>query len=126
MYDALALTKKELAGRVPLIGFAGAPWTIFAYMVEGGGSKTFSKARKMLFREPELAHALLEKITRTTIAYLKEKVKHGADLIQLFDSWAGILSPALYKEFAIPYLRQITEALREEEAETQRRPRAAC
>lgn len=115
VYDALALTKKELAGRVPLIGFAGAPWTIFAYMVEGGGSKTFSKARKMLFREPELAHALLEKITRTTIAYLKEKVKHGADLIQLFDSWAGILSPALYKEFAIPYLRQITEALREEE-----------
>lgn len=115
VYDALALTKKELAGRVPLIGFAGAPWTIFAYMVEGGGSKTFSKARKMLFREPELAHALLGKITSTTIAYLKQKVKHGADLIQLFDSWAGILSPALYKEFAIPYLRQITEALREEE-----------
>ncbi|WP_367389413.1 uroporphyrinogen decarboxylase [Lewinella sp. LCG006] len=114
VYDALTLTKKQLAGRVPLIGFAGAPWTIMAYMVEGGGSKTFSKARKMLFREPAMAHALLEKITITTIAYLKQKVKHGADLIQLFDSWAGILSPELYREFAIPYLRQITEALRED------------
>lgn len=114
VYDALTLTKQQLAGRVPLIGFAGAPWTIMAYMVEGGGSKTFSKARKMLFREPAMAHALLEKITITTIAYLKQKVKHGADLIQLFDSWAGILSPALYREFAIPYLRQITEALRED------------
>lgn len=113
VYDALSLTKQQLAGRVPLIGFAGAPWTILAYMVEGGGSKTFSKARKLLYREPAMAHALLEKITLTTIAYLKLKVQHGADLIQLFDSWAGILTPALYQEFAIPYLRQITEALRE-------------
>ena len=112
VYEALEHTKRLLAGRIPLIGFAGAPWTILAYMVEGGGSKTFSKARRMLYREPALAHALLEKITTTTIAYLKQKVKHGADLIQLFDSWAGILTPALYREFAIPYLRRITEALR--------------
>mgnify|MGYP000259394815 FL=1 len=114
VYDALALTKKQLAGRVPLIGFAGAPWTIFAYMIEGGGSKTFSKARRMLFREPALAHSLLEKITTTTIAYLKLKVQHGADLIQLFDSWAGILSPKLYNEFALPYLGRIAAALNEE------------
>jgi len=111
VYDALAITKKNLAGRVPLIGFAGAPWTILAYMVEGSGSKTFSKARKLLYREPALAHLLLQKITDTTIAYLKQKVPHGADLIQLFDSWAGILSPAQYRTFAIPYLRQLVVAL---------------
>lgn len=111
VYDALAITRRELAGRVPLIGFAGAPWTILAYMVEGGGSKTFSKARKFLYTEPALAHRLLQKITDTTIAYLRQKVAHGADLIQIFDSWAGILSPEQYRTFAIPYLRQIAEAV---------------
>ena len=111
VYDALTLTKKELAGRVPLIGFAGAPWTILAYMVEGQGSKTFSKARRLLYQDESLAHQLLERITEATIVYLKEKVRHGADLIQLFDSWAGILTPDLYRSFAIPYLKAITEAL---------------
>lgn len=111
VYDALAITKRELAGRVPLIGFAGAPWTILAYMVEGGGSKTFSKARKFLYTEPILAHLLLQKITDTTIAYLLQKAEHGADLIQIFDSWAGILSPEQYRTFSIPYLRQIAAAL---------------
>lgn len=114
VYDALRLTKKQLAGRVPLIGFAGAPWTILAYMVEGGGSKTFSKARRFLYTEPALAHRLLRKITDTTIAYLKQKVAHGADLIQLFDSWAGILPPAQYRAFALPYLRDISAALSQE------------
>jgi uroporphyrinogen decarboxylase len=113
VYQALRITKKELNGRVPLIGFAGAPWTILAYMVEGGGSKTFSKARKMLYAEPAQAHALLQKITDTTIVYLKQQVAAGADLIQLFDSWAGELAPAHYQAFAIPYLKQICDAIPE-------------
>lgn len=111
VYQALQITKKALNNRVPLIGFAGAPWTIFAYMLEGSGSKTFSKARRMLYADPALSHALLQKITDTTIAYLQGQVRHGADLIQLFDSWAGELSPAHYSTFAVPYLRQICEAL---------------
>ncbi len=110
VYEALRITKKNLAGRTPLIGFAGAPWTILAYMVEGQGSKTFSKAKKYLYREPVLAHQLLAKITETTIAYLKKKVENGADMLQLFDSWAGILSPAQYQDFAIPYIKQICDA----------------
>lgn len=113
VFDALRLTKQVLAGRVPLIGFAGAPWTILAYMVEGGGSKTFSRARRLLYAEPALAHALLQKITDTTIAYLRGQVAAGANLLQLFDSWAGELSPAHYRTFAVPYLRQICEALPE-------------
>lgn len=111
VYEALRITKRELAGRVPLIGFAGAPWTILAYMVEGGGSKTFSKARRMLYAEPALAHKLLEKITDSTIEYLKGQVAAGADLLQIFDSWAGELPPAHYREFAVPCLRRICEAL---------------
>lgn len=111
--DALRVTKQALQNRVPLIGFAGAPWTIMAYMVEGGGSKTFSKARRMLYAEPKWAHALLQKITDTTIEYLQTQVRSGADLIQVFDSWAGELPPEHYREFAIPYLRQICEALPE-------------
>jgi uroporphyrinogen decarboxylase len=80
-------------------------------MLEGGGSKTFSKARKMLYTQPEAAHLLLQKITDTTIAYLKGQILAGADLIQLFDSWAGELPPAHYREFAVPYLRQICESI---------------
>ncbi|MCE7921926.1 MAG: uroporphyrinogen decarboxylase [Haliscomenobacteraceae bacterium CHB4] len=113
VYEALRITKRELAGRVPLLGFAGAPWTILAYMVEGSGSKTFSKARRMLYAEPELAHALLQKITDTTIQYLKNQVTAGADLVQIFDSWAGELPPEHYRVFAVPYLGQICEALPE-------------
>lgn len=111
--DAIKLTKRQLNGRVPLIGFAGAPWTIFSYMIEGGGSKTFSKAKKMLYTNPSLAHRLLEKITQSTINYLKGQIVAGADLIQLFDSWAGILSPEQYKEFSLPYISQICEAIEE-------------
>ena len=113
VYEALRVTKRGLAGRVPLIGFAGAPWTLLAYMVEGSGSKTFSKARRLLYAEPAIAHALLQKITDTTIVYLKNQVRAGADLLQIFDSWAGELPPEHYRLFAIPYLRQICEALPE-------------
>ena len=111
VYDALDATKKRLDDRVPLIGFAGAPWTIFAYMVEGGGSKTFSKARRLLYQNPTLSHQLLEKIAIATAAYLKEKTRHGADLIQLFDSWAGVLPPAHYREFSLRYIELICREL---------------
>lgn len=109
--DAIRLTKKELDGRVPLIGFAGAPWTIFAYMVEGKGSKTFSDAKKMLYTHPDLSHKLLDLITKSTINYLKAQVEAGADLIQVFDSWAGILSPDQYNEFSLPYISKICDAI---------------
>src|SRR5690554_1020631 len=89
VYNALRITKNELQGRVPLIGFAGAPWTIFAYMIEGSGSKTFSKARKFLYLDKELSHTLLDKITTVTIEYLKRQIASGADMLQIFDSWAG-------------------------------------
>lgn len=111
VYEALRITRRELTGRVPLIGFAGAPWTIFSYMVEGQGSKTFSKAKKMLYTEPELSRQLLDKITDTTIAYLQQKVQAGADLIQVFDSWAGILSPHQYRTFAMPCLQRIADSI---------------
>ncbi|MBX3164876.1 MAG: uroporphyrinogen decarboxylase [Bacteroidetes bacterium] len=109
--EAIQLTKKELNNRVPLIGFAGAPWTIFAYMIEGSGSKTFSKAKQFLYTQPELAHQLLEKITQSTINYLQAQVKAGADLIQLFDSWAGVLSEKMFYEFSLKYMSKICDAL---------------
>lgn len=111
--EAIDIVKRELNGRVPLIGFAGAPFTILCYMIEGQGSKTFSKAKKMLYTQPKLAHTLLQKITDSTIAYLKAQISHGADLVQVFDSWAGILSPSQYKAFALPYIKQICDAIEE-------------
>ncbi len=110
--DAIALAKKQLDGRVPLIGFAGAPWTILAYMVEGKGSKTFSEAKKFLYTQPRTAHALLEKIAASTINYLSAQVEAGADILQLFDSWAGILSPEMYKEFSLRYIRVICDEVK--------------
>lgn len=112
--EALSLTKKELNGRVPLIGFAGAPWTILCYMVEGKGSKTWDKAKQFAFTQPAVAHQLLQKITDITISYLKAQVKAGADTVQVFDSWAGSLSPADFKIFAQPYLLQIADALKDD------------
>ena len=109
--DAIQLTKRELNGRVPLIGFAGAPWTIFAYMVEGSGSKTFSEARKMLYQNPELSHELLQMITESTIEYLQAQIESGADMIQVFDSWAGILEPNQYREFSLKYINQICDSI---------------
>jgi uroporphyrinogen decarboxylase len=109
--DALELTKRELNGRIPLIGFAGAPWTILCYMVEGKGSKTWDKAKQFAYTEPELTHQLLDKITNCTIEYLKAQARAGADLVQVFDSWAGSLSPEDFKAFAQPYLVKIADAL---------------
>ena len=111
---ALSLTKQELNGEVPLIGFAGAPFTILCYMVEGKGSKTWEKAKQFCFTQPELAHQLLHKITDTTIQYLKAQTKSGADVLQVFDSWSGCLSPEDFKLFAQPYLVQIADALKDD------------
>ncbi|MEO1655215.1 MAG: uroporphyrinogen decarboxylase [Bacteroidota bacterium] len=111
--EAIRITKKNLQGRVPLIGFAGAPWTIFAYMVEGEGSKTFSKAKRLLYQRPDLAHQLLDKITQSTIAYLKAQIKAGANLVQIFDSWAGLLSASVYQTFSNHYIQRICEAIQE-------------
>lgn len=109
--NAIRLTKKELNNRVPLIGFAGAPFTIFCYMTEGKGSKTFSIAKKLLYTDPGFAHALLQRITDSTISYLRAQVRAGANLVQIFDSWAGILSPEQYRVFSLPYIKQICDAL---------------
>lgn len=111
--EAIKLTNRELNGRVPLIGFAGAPWTIFCYMVEGHGSKTFSEARKMLYTNPTLAHELLSRITQVTIQYLKAQIQAGAHMVQVFDSWAGILGTEQYAEFSLRYLKEITDAVTE-------------
>jgi uroporphyrinogen decarboxylase len=111
VYDAIRLTKNALNGRVPLIGFAGAPFTILCYMVEGKGSKTFDKAKEFCFAQPELAHQLLNKITDVTVEYLKRQVKAGADVLQVFDSWSGLLSPQDFRIFSQPYLEKISDAL---------------
>lgn len=109
--EAIECTVDALAGRVPLIGFAGAPWTIFSYMTEGSGSKTFSKAKRLLYMSPDLSHALLDKITEATISYLRMQVEAGADIVQVFDSWAGVLDARTYAAFSIPYLERICTAL---------------
>ena len=110
---AITLTKEKLNDEIPLIGFAGSPWTILCYCVEGQGSKSFDKARGLCFSQPEVAHQLLQKITDTTIAYLKAKVEAGVNAVQVFDSWGGMLSPTDYQEFSWPYIQQIVDALKD-------------
>ncbi len=112
--EAIKLTKEKLNDEVPLIGFAGSPWTILCYCVQGQGSKTYDKAKKFCFTQPQVAHQLLQKITDTTIAYLKEKVKAGCNAVQIFDSWGGMLSPVDYQEFSWQYINQIIEALKDD------------
>ncbi len=112
--DAITMTKEKLNDEVPLIGFAGSPWTLLCYCVEGQGSKSFDKARGFCFTQPKAAHELLQKITDTTIAYLKAKVKAGVNAVQVFDSWGGMLSPQDYQEFSWKYIQQIVDALKDE------------
>jgi uroporphyrinogen decarboxylase len=109
--DALRITRQRLDGRASLIGFAGAPWTILCYMVEGKGSKDFSRVKQFCYTQPEAARHLLEVITRTTIDYLNAQVLAGAQAIQVFDSWAGLLSPEDFSEWAFPYLKTISEQI---------------
>jgi uroporphyrinogen decarboxylase len=111
--EAVRQIKAGLAGRVPLIGFAGAPFTMMTYAVEGGGSKDYAQTKKLLFGDAAAAHALLDKIARTTAAYLEAQVRAGADAVQLFDSWAGILSPRDFREFALRWAKRVIELLRE-------------
>jgi uroporphyrinogen decarboxylase len=105
--DAIALTKKELNGRVPLIGFSGAPWTLLTYMVEGHGSKTFSNVKKLIYNNPELAHKILYKLTDAVADYLSAQIEAGANAVQIFDTWAGMLSPRDYLVFALKYVNQV-------------------
>ncbi len=112
--DAVKMTKQALNDRVPLIGFAGSPWTLLCYAVQGQGSKNFDIAKAFCFSQPELAHRLLQMITDTTIDYLKAKVAAGVDAVQLFDSWGGLLSPDDYNIFSWPYIQQIVTALKDD------------
>ncbi len=114
VYQAIKATKGLLNNEIPLIGFAGSPWTILCYVVQGQGSKTFDKAKAFCFTNPIAAHQLLQKITDTTIAYLKAKVNAGVDTVQIFDSWGGMLSPVDYQEFSWQYINQIIEALKDD------------
>src|SRR5690606_28905551 len=113
VFDAIELTLEKLDNEIPLIGFAGSPWTILCYCVEGKGSKAFDIAKSFCFQNPVAAHELLQKITDTTIAYLLKKVENGCDVIQIFDSWGGMLSPKDYDEFSWIYIEQIINALSE-------------
>jgi uroporphyrinogen decarboxylase len=110
--DAIRLLRRELPASVPLIGFAGAPFTMAAYLVEGGGSRTFTTLRALLFNDPPTAHQLLAICTETVISYLTEQVRAGAQAAMLFDTWAGLLSPADVRRFALPYARRVTDAIR--------------
>ena len=112
--DAVKMTKHALNNKVPLIGFAGSPWTLLCYAVQGQGSKNFDIAKAFCFSQPELAHRLLQMITDTTIDYLKAKVAAGVDAVQLFDSWGGLLSPEDYNIFSWPYIQQIVTALKDD------------
>ncbi len=109
--DALTATRHALGGRVPLFGFCGAPWTLMAYMIEGGGSKTFSRSKAWLYRFPDESHALLGLLTEALIDFLMAQIEAGAQIVQIFDTWAGLLSPDQYAAFCLPYLQRIGDAL---------------
>lgn len=110
--DTIRMLRKELADKVPLIGFSGAPFTLATYMVEGGSSKSFFETKKMMYAAPELYGAMLDKVTECTISYLQAQVEAGAQALQVFDSWAGALAPCDYAEFAYPYVKRIIDALK--------------
>lgn len=112
VYDAVALTVRRLEGRVPLFGFAGAPWTLAAYMIEGGGSRHFARSKRWLYAYPEAARALLDAVTEVVVAHLRAQADAGAHLLQVFDSWAGELAPDHFATFALPALARIADALK--------------
>jgi len=110
--DAVRTIRRELDGSVPLIGFSGSPWTLACYMVEGGGSDNYGTIKAMAFNRPELLHRMLGTVTDAVIAYLAAQRAAGAQALQVFDTWGGVLSPALYREFSLPYLERIARELR--------------
>ncbi len=113
-YDAVALTIKQLAGRVPLIGFAGGPFTLASYALEGGSSRSYITTKRMMFSQPKQWHALLEKFADVVTNYLLNQIRAGAQAIQLFDSWVGCLAPGDYEEYALPHVTRIIDRLRPE------------
>jgi len=114
VFDAVSLIRRELAGRVPLIGFAGSPWTLACYMVEGGSSSDFSRIRSLLYDQPELLHHLLNVLALTITDYLNEQIAAGAQAVQIFDTWGGLLTSAAYREFSLAYAKKIIAGLRRE------------
>jgi uroporphyrinogen decarboxylase len=112
VYDAIRILRRELEGRAPLIGFAAAPLTLAAYLVEGAGSKSFERLKGLLFGEPAAAHRLFDKVTAATARHLEAQIEAGAEAIQLFDTWAGLLAGTEYREFGLRYARQVLERLR--------------
>jgi len=109
--DAIRLVRRELDGLVPLIGFSGSPWTLATYMVEGGSSKSFNKIKKLIYNEPASAHMLLEKLADSVTDYLNMQIQSGAQAVQIFDTWGGILSPECFTEFSLRYLQRIVSGL---------------
>lgn len=118
VFETIRIARRALAGRVPLVGFAGAPFTLAAYLSEGEGSRTFGHWKRMLYGASEIAHGLLEKVTLTTIRYVVAQARAGAQAIQLFDTWAGLLSASDYATFALPYARRVLDAVRAEHVPT--------
>lgn len=110
--DAISMTKMELKNRVPLIGFSGSPFTLMTYMVEGRSSKNFAKVKNLIYTEPKLAHKLLTKLSKAVTAYLNAQIDAGADAVQIFDTWGGILSPELYLEFSLKYMKEIIAGIK--------------
>ena len=112
--DAISLTRREIGGKVPLLGFSGSPWTLATYMIEGGSSKTFGKAKKLVYQEPETAHLLLGKLADTVTDYLNAQIEAGAQGVQIFDTWGGALSFDAYREFSLHYMQRIVSGLKRE------------
>jgi uroporphyrinogen decarboxylase len=112
--DAVRLIRKELDGSVPLIGFAGSPWTLATYMIEGGSSKDFGKIKKMLYQEPDTLHLLLDHVAKAVVLYLNAQINAGAQVIQIFDTWGGVLTTPAYHAFSLAYMKQILNELKRE------------
>ena len=113
VFESIRILRRELDGRVPLIGFGASPFTLCAYLCEGEGSRSFEHWKGMLYGAPDVAHALLEKVTKTTIAYLVAQAGAGAQVIQVFDTWAGLISRADYEAFALPYVKRVVAAVKQ-------------
>lgn len=116
VFDTIKILRKELEHKVPLIGFSGAPFTLATYMIEGGSSKNFLNTKKMMFQSSPVFHYLMEKLTDTIVSYLSAQIKAGAQAVQIFDTWAGVLAPMDYKKFAFPYVKRAVSELRKEGA----------
>jgi uroporphyrinogen decarboxylase len=112
--DAVALIRRELAGRVPLIGFAGSPWTVATYMIEGAGSRDFPKSKALVYGDPQALHRLLEKLARATVDYLNAQVAAGAQAVMIFDTWGGVLPTPAYYEFSLAYMDRVMADLSRE------------